>query len=128
MKRLISIFEIMAFVLLFLFTSCSNSNNKKDGENESSNEQTATKNDCDNYLGEWQSVSQWDQHLSISKDGENYLIKISGDGTSFGGDYISPCDNGKLKLTLPVAGVQELTWSSDKQMFYFDGCKFKKVN
>ena len=85
-------------------------------------------NDCENFVGNWKKNPSYSWSdgvfISITKDGDNYLIKISGNGTSFHGEYISTCDNGKLKCTLPLVGVSELTFASNSEEFYFNGNKF----
>src|SRR4051812_18817248 len=57
-------------------------------------EPTADVSTCAGYVDLWASPNH--NTISISKDGKNYLVEVSGPDGSAAGTYVASCSNGKL--------------------------------
>jgi hypothetical protein len=103
-QQVIKHYRLITLSLLFftlIFSGCSSSSTQ-----------------CDKLIGKWESESI---KVEITKINDQYLFTL--DSSIFNGSYPAYCENGKLKVNIPVAGTFE--FSSDA--FYVLGKKMKRV-
>lgn len=92
-------------VCSLIFSSCASSSSK-----------------CDDLIGAWDEDGGGEQgfEVNISKNGDQYVLSLR--HSVVDGSYPATCDNGKLKVNLPLLGTVELS----KDAFYILGKKMHR--
>ncbi len=72
---------------------------------------------CDNFVGRWQAPGE---SFTITQVGN--IFKMAYKGPNYSSNEASPCNNGQLENE-----GMKLTYSSQEDVFYWDGRKFKRI-